>query len=213
MTKKSQRQRCGPSIWKLLWRRAQDWEEAQPSPLLRAIIGRSRVVAAAPMHSPPCETTGANSKRSLFANGCRSRFGTLPDDAQRTGIFLLLGRMPIKILDRSGQISEARRRAGGDACRHALYLPDASGNRQTGPEIAPSAGWRSNLPRFRSKTGRTRITGYDAPLLIGLAWAVPVFALEMGGHIFGLHAFMDSKRELAQLLLATPVVLWAGWLS
>ena len=47
---------------------------------------------------------------------------------------------------------------------------------------------------------------------IGLALAIPVFALEMGGHIFGLHAFMERQTaNWAQLLLATPVVLWAGW--
>jgi len=39
---------------------------------------------------------------------------------------------------------------------------------------------------------------------------VPVFALEMGGHLLGI--MLDSKVSGAiQLVLATPVALWAGW--
>ena len=47
---------------------------------------------------------------------------------------------------------------------------------------------------------------------IALALTVPVFALEMGAHIFGAHAFIDPKFSgWIQFALATPVVLWAGW--
>ncbi len=47
---------------------------------------------------------------------------------------------------------------------------------------------------------------------IGLALTTPVFALEMGSHFLGLHAFMERQNSnWMQLLLATPVVLWAGW--
>jgi len=47
---------------------------------------------------------------------------------------------------------------------------------------------------------------------IGLALAVPVFMLEMGGHLFNLHAwFGPTASNWVQLVLATPVVLWAGW--
>src|SRR5262249_5745597 len=47
---------------------------------------------------------------------------------------------------------------------------------------------------------------------IGLVLAVPVFLLEVGGHLSGLTMLLG--RELSnwvQLALATPVVLWAGW--
>ena len=49
-------------------------------------------------------------------------------------------------------------------------------------------------------------------LWIGLGLAVPVVVLEMGGHIFpGLHQLIPARLSIwAQLLLATPVVLWAG---
>ena len=47
---------------------------------------------------------------------------------------------------------------------------------------------------------------------IGLALTAPVFALEMGGHLTGLHQWLGQQTSnWIQLALATPVVLWAGW--
>ena len=47
---------------------------------------------------------------------------------------------------------------------------------------------------------------------IALALAMPVFALEMGGHLTGLHRWLGQQTSnWIQLGLATPVVLWAGW--
>lgn len=47
---------------------------------------------------------------------------------------------------------------------------------------------------------------------IGLAFTVPVFLLEMGGHVTGLHQWLGQQNgNWLQLVLATPVVLWAGW--
>jgi Cu+-exporting ATPase len=48
---------------------------------------------------------------------------------------------------------------------------------------------------------------------IGLVLALPVFVLEMGGHIFPvLHHLVPMRTSTwIQLVLATPVVLWAGW--
>ncbi|MGY8812949.1 MAG: copper-translocating P-type ATPase, partial [Pseudomonadales bacterium] len=40
----------------------------------------------------------------------------------------------------------------------------------------------------------------------------PVFLMEMGGHLFGIHQLMAPQlSNWVQLVLATPVVLWAGW--
>ncbi|MGZ3275550.1 MAG: heavy metal translocating P-type ATPase [Caulobacteraceae bacterium] len=45
----------------------------------------------------------------------------------------------------------------------------------------------------------------------GLALSVPVFALEMGGHLAG-HGLIDPRLSAwIQFALATPVALWAGW--
>jgi len=48
---------------------------------------------------------------------------------------------------------------------------------------------------------------------VGLALSLPVLLLEMGGHLFpALHHLVPMQLSIwIQLLLATPVVLWAGW--
>src|SRR5258708_11392815 len=48
---------------------------------------------------------------------------------------------------------------------------------------------------------------------IGLVLTVPVFALEMYGHVgLGLHRFMSaSVSGWVQFLVSIPVVLWAAW--
>ena len=47
---------------------------------------------------------------------------------------------------------------------------------------------------------------------IGLVLSLPVVALEMGGHLTGLnHYVSQTTSNWFQMVLATPVVLWAGW--
>ena len=48
---------------------------------------------------------------------------------------------------------------------------------------------------------------------VGLALSLPVMLLEMGGHLFpALHHLVPMQLSIwIQLLLAMPVVLWAGW--
>jgi Cu+-exporting ATPase len=47
---------------------------------------------------------------------------------------------------------------------------------------------------------------------IGLALTLPVASLEMGGHLFNLKHIVPGQISVwIQMLLATPVVLWAGW--
>ncbi|MFO7703829.1 MAG: YHS domain-containing protein, partial [Halopseudomonas sp.] len=47
---------------------------------------------------------------------------------------------------------------------------------------------------------------------IGLALALPVLMLEMGGHLIGLeHIVAPQTSNWIQLVLATPVVVWCGW--
>ena len=47
---------------------------------------------------------------------------------------------------------------------------------------------------------------------IALALSIPVFALEMGGHLADLHALVpEALSNWIQLALATPAALWAGW--
>ncbi len=47
---------------------------------------------------------------------------------------------------------------------------------------------------------------------VGLALTLPVVALEMGGHLTGLHVLLGQQvSNMLQLALATPIVLWGGW--
>ncbi len=47
---------------------------------------------------------------------------------------------------------------------------------------------------------------------IGLVLTIPVLALEMGGHLTNLHMFLgQTLSNWIQFVIATPVVLWAGW--
>jgi Cu+-exporting ATPase len=65
----------------------------------------------------------------------------------------------------------------------------------------------------------TEATGPSAELVdmtrrfwIALALSIPVFVLEMGGHLAGLQRFIpEGVSNWIQLALATPVALWAGW--
>lgn len=46
----------------------------------------------------------------------------------------------------------------------------------------------------------------------GLLLTIPVFILEMGTHLFGWHNLLSDKlSQFVQMVLATPVVLWAGF--
>ena len=45
---------------------------------------------------------------------------------------------------------------------------------------------------------------------IGLALTLPVFVIEMTSHVFGIHLLSPMVANWVSLVLATPVVLWAG---
>jgi len=85
--------------------------------------------------------------------------------------------------------------------------------RQLGPGHCPICGMALEpvvatqgdgpSPELRDMTRR---------LWIGAVLTLPVFALEMGGHLFDLHHLVGQQSSnWIQLLLGSPVVLWAGW--
>ena len=48
--------------------------------------------------------------------------------------------------------------------------------------------------------------------IVGLVLSLPVVALEMGGHLLGLNRLIGQQMSnWVQMVLTTPVVLWAGW--
>ncbi len=85
--------------------------------------------------------------------------------------------------------------------------------RQLGPGFCPICGMALEPEVASADTGpNPELADMTRRLWIGLALTVPVFALEMGGHLTGLDHWLGQQvSNWIQLALATPVVLWAGW--
>ncbi|MBC8792109.1 MAG: copper-translocating P-type ATPase [Tagaea sp. CACIAM 22H2] len=62
------------------------------------------------------------------------------------------------------------------------------------------------------QTGNPELADMARRFWVGVALSVPIIALEAGGHLTGLHTILSPAKSIwIQLVLATPVVLWAGW--
>jgi P-type Cu+ transporter len=84
--------------------------------------------------------------------------------------------------------------------------------RQAGPGLCPICGMALEPLHPIAETGPSaELRDMSRRFWIGLVLAVPVFALEMGGHLGGLIRISSGVSTWIQLILATPVVLWAGW--
>jgi Cu+-exporting ATPase len=83
--------------------------------------------------------------------------------------------------------------------------------RQQGPGSCPICGMALE-PEFAGATTEPdpELVDMTRRFWIGLALALPVVALEMGGHLFG--PLLPARvSNIVQFAFATPVVLWAGW--
>jgi Cu+-exporting ATPase len=85
--------------------------------------------------------------------------------------------------------------------------------RQVGPGSCPICGMALEPDLVTADSGpNPELVDMTRRFWIGLALTLPVFALEMGGHLIDLHGLIDPQvSNWVQLVLATPVVLWAGW--
>ena len=85
--------------------------------------------------------------------------------------------------------------------------------RQVGPGSCPICGMALEPELVTADTGpNPELVDMTRRFWIGLALTIPVFALEMGAHLTNLHMLLGSQlSNWVQLVLATPVVLWAGW--
>ncbi len=85
--------------------------------------------------------------------------------------------------------------------------------RQIGPGSCPICGMALEPDLVTADSGpNPELADMTRRFWIGLVLTLPVFALEMGGHLTGLHMILgQATSNWIQLALATPVVLWAGW--
>ncbi len=84
---------------------------------------------------------------------------------------------------------------------------------QVGPGSCPICGMALEPQTVTAESGPNHeLIDMTRRFWIGLALTVPVFILEMGGHVTGLTMLLGEQLANGiQLVLATPVVLWAGW--
>jgi Cu+-exporting ATPase len=85
--------------------------------------------------------------------------------------------------------------------------------RQVGPGLCPICGMALEPEVMTSEAGpNAELVDMTRRFWIGLALAIPVLALEMGGHLPAVSALIGPQASnWIQFALATPVVLWAGW--
>ncbi|OPH83008.1 heavy metal translocating P-type ATPase [Nitrobacter vulgaris] len=85
--------------------------------------------------------------------------------------------------------------------------------RQVGPGNCPICGMGLEPELATAETGpNPELIDMTRRFWVGLAFSVPVVILEMGGHLVGGHGWIDQTvSNWVQLVLATPVVIWAGW--
>ena len=125
------------------------------------------------------------------SSGCRSKFDNDPE----------------KYLSAEREPAEA-------AAPGAMYTcpmhPDV---RQQGPGDCPICGMALEPEEVSLDDGPSEeLTDMTRRFWIALVLALPVFVLEMGGHLTGLdHIVAPQMSAWIQLFLATPVVLWCGW--
>jgi Cu+-exporting ATPase len=85
--------------------------------------------------------------------------------------------------------------------------------RQAGPGSCPICGMALEPEIAAADTApNPELVDMTRRFWIGLVLTLPVFTLEMGGHLAGPHNWVEpTLSNYVQFAFATPVVLWAGW--
>ena len=144
------------------------------------------------------------------SSGCRSKFLAEP------GRYALGGHHSGHNHDHNhGHMpASAAAQPAGEAAEGAIYTcPMHPEIRQIGPGNCPICGMALEPVLVTADEGPSEeLRDMTRRFWVGLTLALPVFLLEMGGHIFNIgHLIGGTASNWIQLLLATPVVLWAGW--
>lgn len=83
--------------------------------------------------------------------------------------------------------------------------------RQEGPGSCPLCGMALEPDVPTADAGpNDELIDMSRRFKVALPLAIPVFVLEMGAHLAGLHLLPQQTSNWVQFALATPVVLWAG---
>jgi len=145
-------------------------------------------------HTTPHRAEHAGRTHYFCSAGCRAKF--VAD--------------PAAYLDRQEQKLSAEPVAPG-----TIYTcPMHPQIRQVGPGNCPICGMALEPEVATGEEGpNPELVDFTRRFWIGLVLTLPVVVLEMGGHLTGLMHFVGGPAvgNWLQLLLATPVVLWAGW--
>ncbi len=112
---------------------------------------------------------------------------------------------PVKYLDK-GKAAAASPSAPADAIYTCPMHPEV---RQVGPGSCPICGMALE-PELGGEADGGELADMTRRFWISLVLALPVVALDMGGH-FGLLHLPHGISGYGQLAFATPAVLWAGW--
>ncbi len=85
--------------------------------------------------------------------------------------------------------------------------------RQVGPGVCPICGMALEPEIITADSGpNAELADMTRRLWLGGALTLPVFVLDMAGHLGGMHGpFGQQTLNWIGLVLATPVVLWVGW--
>jgi Cu+-exporting ATPase len=111
-------------------------------------------------------------------------------------------------------VGEAPAEAAPSAPAGTIYTcPMHPQIRQAGPGSCPICGMALEPATPAAETGpNPELVDMTRRFWVAVALAVPVAALEMAGHFVNLDAIAAPQAtNWIQLVLATPVVLWAGW--
>jgi P-type Cu+ transporter len=114
---------------------------------------------------------------------------------------------PTKYLDASLKVAEP-------VVAGAIYTcPMHPQIQQVGPGTCPICGMALEPMVVTADSGPNHeLADMSRRFWVGLALTIPVFILEMGGHVTGLTMLLGQQlSNWLQLFLATPVVIWAGW--
>ncbi|NEU15113.1 heavy metal translocating P-type ATPase, partial [Methylobacterium sp. BTF04] len=85
--------------------------------------------------------------------------------------------------------------------------------RQAGPGACPICGMALEPATVSVDDGpNEELVDMTRRFWVALVLTLPVFVMEMGGHVTGLTEWIGQQNSnWIQFALATPVVLWAGW--